>query len=422
MLGLRGLHPGGDNASFQALPRTLQGPVRSAAGAALVEDYAAQFYRHMEKKGLPLFYAVIAATLFILFVFPYVFRNSLLNPLDRLLAGVQQVEAGQTDTVVAVEVHDEIGALTEHFNGMAYSIRQAEQQLKAYAETLEDQVEERTAELKRSLENLKTTQAQLIQAEKMASLGQLTAGIAHEIKNPLNFVNNFAVLSVELTDDLARQIEAHKHRLPTEVTDDLQEMLDDLRLNAEKIHHHGHRADSIVQSMMQHASGGEGQRRATDVNALVEEYVNLAFHGKRANVPDFNVTIERDYDEAVGEVEMAPQEIGRVFINLLNNAFDAVHERALSHNGQYAPTVTVSTRQGQGQVEICVADNGSGIAEEIQEKIFEPFFTTKPTGQGTGLGLSLSYDIVTQGHGGTLTVESDEGEGAAFVVKLPVSS
>ena len=156
------------------------------------------------------------------------------------------------------------------------------------------------------------------------------------------------------------------------------------------------------------------------VNALVEEYVNLAYHGKRANVPDFNVTIERDYDEAVGEVEMAPQDIGRVFINLLNNAFDAVHERALSQNGQFAPTVSVSTRQVEGQVEIRVADNGSGIAEEIREKIFEPFFTTKPAGQGTGLGLSLSYDIVTQGHGGTMTVESEEGRGAAFMVMLPV--
>ena len=173
--------------------------------------------------------------------------------------------------------------------------------------------------------------------------------------------------------------------------------------------------------MMQHASGGEGERRAVGVNALLEEYVNLAFHGMRANVPDFNVTIERDYDEAVGEVEMAPQDIGRVFINLLNNAFDAVHERALSHNGQYAPTVAVSTRQGEGQVEIRVDDNGSGIAEAIREKIFEPFFTTKPTGQGTGLGLSLSYDIVTQGHGGTMTVEGDEGEGAAFLVTLPVT-
>ena len=421
-IGLRGLIPGGSDPLMQDLPRTLDGPVRSTAGAALVEDYAVQYYRHLEKKGLPLFYIVLAATLFILFVFPYVFRNSLLKPLARLLEGVRRVEAGETDTVVAVEVQDEIGDLTQHFNGMAFAVREAETQLQAYAETLEQKVEDRTAELKRSLEELKAAQAQLIQAEKMASLGQLTAGIAHEIKNPLNFVNNFSHLSVELADDIVEAIEAHRQHLPEDVVADLEELLDDLKLNTSKIHEHGCRADGIVESMLDHARSGDGERRATDVNALLDEYLNLAYHGMRANTPDFNVTLERDYGEAVGAVEMAPQEIGRVLINLLNNAFYAVHQHSLSHDGPYTPTVSVSTRRVEGWVEICVEDNGPGIAEGLKEKIFEPFFTTKPTGSGTGLGLSLSYDIVTQGHGGTMTVESEEGRGATFVVTLPVGN
>ena len=418
-LGLRGLHPGGDNASMQTLPRVLDSPVRSAAGAALVEDYATQFYRYLERRGRPLLFAVVGTTLFILFVFPYIFRSSLLRPLDRLLAGVQHVEAGHTDTVVVTEVQDEIGVLTQHFNQMAYTIHRAEQQLKDYAETLELKVEARTAELARSLDELKAAQAQLIQAEKMASLGQLTAGIAHEIKNPLNFVNNFALLSTELTADLVQQLDAHKQRLPAEVIDDLQEMLDDLTLNAEKIHHHGLRADGIVQSMLAHARGGEGERRSVDVNALLDEYVNLAYHGMRAATPGFNATIERDYDEALGAVTLVPQDIGRVFLNLINNAFYAIHHRSRTANGAYVPTVRVCTRRRSDHLKIRVADNGPGIAEALRARVFEPFYTTKPTGTGTGLGLSISYDIVVQGHGGLLTVESTEGEGAAFIVTLP---
>ncbi len=283
-------------------------------------------------------------------------------------------------------------------------------------------VEARTEELAQSLDGLKAAQDQLIQSEKLASLGRLTAGIAHEIKNPLNFVNNFADLSIDLAEDIAGEINKHRERLPEEVATDLDEWLADLRMNTEKIHEHGQRADGIVKAMMAHARGGEGERRPTNVNGLVEEYVNLAYHGMRASTPEFNVTIEREYDEAVGAVEMMPLEVGRVFINLFKNAFDAVRERSASVQGSYAPTVTVATRRTDDHVEIQVADNGSGISEEIREKIFEPFFTTKPAGQGTGLGLSLSYDIVTQGHGGTMTVESEEGEGAAFVVTLPVSS
>ncbi|MCL4706865.1 hypothetical protein KJ068_16975 [bacterium] len=273
-----------------------------------------------------------------------------------------------------------------------------------------------------ALDNLKKTQGQLVQAEKMASLGQLTAGIAHEIKNPLNFVNNFAALSMDLAKELREELIKRKTKNANgDDFADVDELLDMLEQNAEKINHHGKRADGIVHAMMQHARGGKGERQPTDVNRLVEEYVNLSYHGMRAKIPDFNVTIEQDFGELDGKIEMVPQDIGRVLLNLLSNAFDAVRERAQSGDGEYSASVTVSTRTVEGAVEIRVRDNGGGIPEEVREKIFEPFFTTKPTGSGTGLGLSLSFDIVTQGHGGTLTVENSKGEGATFVVTLPVN-
>ncbi len=309
--------------------------------------------------------------------------------------------------------------LERRFTENIRQLRAAHTQLEEYSATLEQRVEARTEELAQSLDGLKAAQDQLIQSEKLASLGRLTAGIAHEIKNPLNFVNNFSHLSVELADDLMQELKAHREQPVAEVLDEVQDLLDDLKFNAEKINEHGQRADSIVQSMMQHARGGKGERRPTDVNALLDEYVTLAYHGMRANTPEFNVTLERHYDEAVGKVEIVPQEICRVFVNLLNNAFYAVHEQALSSDDAYAPTVEVRTRRHGERIEIRVRDNGPGIAQEVREKIFEPFFTTKPTGQGTGLGLSISYDMVTQGHGGTLTVESAEGEGATFVITLP---
>ncbi len=419
-LWARGLIPGGEDTPVVALPRVMDGPVRSTAGAALIEDYATPHFRYAEKKGLPLFILVVAGSLFILFVLPYVFRSSLLKPLDRLLAGVQRIGTGAKDTAVVVETEDEIGTLTQHFNQMAASIHQAEQQLQGYAETLEQKVKDRTAELARSLEELKATQAQLIQSEKMASMGALTAGIAHEIKNPLNFVNNFAQLSTELTDELSHEIEAQQQHLSEESIDELQALLSDLRANAEKIEAHGRRADGIVEAMMKHAHGGEGERRLVDVNALVAEHVNLAYHSLRAHDPDVNVRIEQTYDDTCDSIEMLPQEMGRVLINLLTNAFFAVQERAQAADAAYTPTVWVSTQKVGDQVQIRVKDNGTGIPAETQSKIFEPFFTTKPTGAGTGLGLSLSYDTVTQAHGGTFTVESEEGQGATFKITLPI--
>jgi signal transduction histidine kinase/ligand-binding sensor domain-containing protein len=273
-------------------------------------------------------------------------------------------------------------------------------------------------QLRATLHELKTTQQQLVQQEKLASLGELTAGIAHEIKNPLNFITNFSALTSELADEIGAAAAA----------DDLGEvrfLVGDLQTNAQMIEKHGRRADSIVRSMMEHARTGSGTREAVDLNTLIDEYVDLAYHGKRATRPAFNAEVVRDYGPDVGQVEVVPQEFGRVVLNLVGNAFDALLEHGAAPNGhaasaaQGAPRVQVATRRTPGAVELRVADNGPGIPEATRQKIFEPFFTTKETGKGTGLGLSMSYDIITKGHGGRLTVASTVGEGATFTVTLP---
>jgi signal transduction histidine kinase len=283
-------------------------------------------------------------------------------------------------------------------------------------------LQEAHTELEQAHQHLQATQAQLVQQEKMASLGQLTAGIAHELKNPLNFINNFAEVNEELARELSQELAAHRDRRVADVLEDLDDLISGLKVNAVQITKHGRRADGIVQSMMEHASSESRERFRMEVNAFVDQYITLARQGKSAQLPGFEVRIVRAYDEAAGSVEMAPREMGRVLLNLLSNAFDAVHEQARAANGDYTPTVTVSTRRLEDGIEIRVADNGRGVPREAWDKIFEPFFTTKPTGSGTGLGLSLSYDIVTQGHGGTLTLEDTQGEGATFVVTLPLAA
>jgi signal transduction histidine kinase len=275
------------------------------------------------------------------------------------------------------------------------------------------------ADLNKAMSDLSTTQEQLVTQEKMASLGQLTAGIAHEIKNPLNFVNNFAELNSELANEVADLFERHRSDMPSDLLEDLLPMLTSLSVNAQQIHKHGKRADSIIRNMMQHASGGKSERFPVEVNPFIDEYVSLSYHGMRAQVPGLNVSIKRDFDRHAGNVEMAPQEIGRVIMNLVNNALYAVHEKASNSSGSYEPTVTVSTQRKGSNVEISIEDNGPGIPPNIREKIFEPLFTTKPTGSGTGLGLSLSFDIVANKHGGSLSVESEEGSGSKFIVTLP---
>ena len=273
---------------------------------------------------------------------------------------------------------------------------------------------EEKALTEQALVELRATQAQLIQAEKMASLGQLTAGIAHEIKNPLNFVNNFASLSQELIEELEDETDP----------DEREAILADLKANAAKIEEHGRRADGIVRSMMDHARSGSGERHRIALNGLVEEYATHAEHAMRVRRPDFRPALQLDLSPEAGEVVVAPQEIGRVLINLIDNALDATYERAGAGSvdgapSGYAPTVSVATCRASGGVDVRVIDNGPGMAEAVRAKVFEPFFTTKPTGEGTGLGLSMSYDIVTQGHGGALSVESQEGKGSTFVLTLP---
>jgi signal transduction histidine kinase len=267
--------------------------------------------------------------------------------------------------------------------------------------------------IEKAFDELKATQAQLIQSEKMASLGQLTAGIAHEIQNPLNFVNNFSEVSNEMLNEINAEIEKGNFA-------EVKTLTTDVRKNLEKILHHGKRADSIVKGMLQHSRTSSGVKEPTDINVLADEYLRLAFHGFRAKDKSFNVTTKTEFDETVGKIPVVPQDIGRVVLNLITNAFYTVSEKKKQSGGEYEPTVTLRTKRNSDHVLISVKDNGNGISPKVQDRIFQPFFTTKPTGQGTGLGLSLSYDIV-KAHRGELVVETREKEGSEFIISLPVT-
>jgi signal transduction histidine kinase len=290
---------------------------------------------------------------------------------------------------------------------------------------LEGKVTERTAALEQSLVELHETQNQLIQKEKLASLGELTAGIAHEIQNPLNFVNNFSELSVDLVKELKDEI--GKSSLTPEggilIADKtyFDELFTDLSQNQEKINHHGKRASNIVKGMLEHSRTGTGEKQLTDINALCDEYLRLAYHGMRSKDRLFNAELITVFDPDLPIINVVPQEISRVLLNLINNAFYAINKKAQNTEGGYfLPKLTITTQKKAHFIEICVQDNGGGIPEAIVQKIFQPFFTNKPTGEGTGLGLSLSYDIVTKGYNGSLTVENTEGVGACFVIQLPI--
>jgi signal transduction histidine kinase len=277
-----------------------------------------------------------------------------------------------------------------------------------------NEIEQQKKQVEESMERLQSTQSQLVQSEKMASLGELTAGIAHEIQNPLNFVNNFAELNAELIDELAT--EANKGNL-----EEVKLLAKDIKENETKINHHGKRADAIVKNMLQHSRKTSGQKELTDINALCDEYLRLSYHGLRSKDKSFNAEFDTKFDTTLPLISVIPQDIGRVILNLINNAFYAVNERQKNEKDTgYKPHVSLTTRKQGDKVIIEVADNGTGMTEQVKEKIFQPFFTTKPTGEGTGLGLSLSFDIITKGHGGELRVETKEGIGTEFIIQLPI--
>ena len=369
---------------------------------------------------LRLMLIILGSAIFILLIFPLILRVSLIIPLKRLLLGIQQADKGDLKVNVPYVMLDEIGIVTRNFNGMVQSLKQSKDELTKYANTLESQVYQRTSDLHKSLIDLQASQNQLIQSEKMASLGELTAGIAHEIQNPLNFVNNFSEVTNELIVELKEEIENGNY-------EEVKALAKNIEENQLRINYHGKRADAIVKGMLQHSRTNSGQKSPVDVNALVDEFLRLAYHGFRAKDKAFNATLKSDYDKAIELINVIPQDLGRVILNLINNALYAVNEKRKQTTGDYEPTVTVTTRktifkEALGNItklEIVVKDNGIGIPQQILEKIYQPFFTTKPAGQGTGLGLSLSYDII-KAHGGELKVETLENEGSEFLISLPI--
>lgn len=346
------------------------------------------------------------STAFILVAFVFFYRNGLLKPLKNLLNGVRAIQTGDLDAQVAVYTKDEIGYFANNLNIMAGA-------LKASREELENRVTERTEKLQASLLQLQATQAQLIQSEKMASLGELTAGIAHEIQNPLNFVNNFSELNVELLNDL--QLEVSNGNLS-----EVKKIVTDLAENEVKIHQHGKRAENIVKGMLLHSRTGNAQKEPTDINRIAQEYLQLSYHGLRAKDKSFNAIIKADFDDTIGKLNIIQQDIGRMFINLFNNAFYSVLQKTKKNGVGYEPMIWITTKKLPGKILITVKDNGLGISPKVLDKIFQPFFTTKPAGHGTGLGLSLTYEIVTKMHGGQIKVETVEGEGAEFIIELPL--
>jgi two-component system NtrC family sensor kinase len=334
--------------------------------------------------------------------------------LEILKTGADALGEGNLAYRIPTVSKDELGDLARTFNDMGGRLQSARGEL----QVLMDSERQKSEELEQALLQLKTTQDQLLVQEKMASLGVLTAGIAHEIKNPLNFVTNFAGLSVELITEAREMFEQFGQKLDPADAEYLGQIMADLNTNLKKISEHGNRADSIVKGMLAHSRGGAGQFQSTNLNALIEEAAGLAYHGLRAQDTNFNIALENSYDPALPMVSVVPQDLSRAILNIVNNGCYAAHQRALKSPG-FKPVLRCTTAKIQNGVEIRIRDNGTGIPKEVLPKIFNPFFTTKPTGSGTGLGLSLSYQIVVDQHKGTMRVETQDGEGTEFILTLP---
>ena len=333
----------------------------------------------------------------------------------RLMQGTGSIGSGRLHERIDLKGNDELADLARAFNEMAGKLSMAHDQLTRANE----QEKKKSEELEKALDQLRKAQDQLVIQQKLASLGSLTAGIAHEIKNPLNFVTNFAEVSVGLTSELRQFLMEHRERIEPKAVENILDLLDDLEKTTSKIQEHGKRADAIVRNMLMHSRGQAGDRQITNINSLLSEYVKLAYHGMRAQNVDFNVTIQEDLDSSIEPIRVAAHDLSRVFLNIVNNACYAAYEKRKRLGPTFSPIVRVSTKNRGSSVQIGIRDNGSGIPEQIKERIFEPFFTTKPTGSGTGLGLSISYDIIVQQHNGQIRVDSEAEQYTEFVITLP---
>jgi signal transduction histidine kinase len=341
--------------------------------------------------------------------------RQLTHGLNWLKEGAHAIGSGNLNQRIELKGNDELADLAHSFNDMTGKLSHAHDQLTL----LHGAEKKRGEELAGALDQLRKAQDQLLVQQKLASLGSLTAGIAHEIKNPLNFVTNFAEISGSMVHELRQLLETQRERMKLEEFANVEEILRDLEQNVSKIQEHGKRADSIVRGMLMHSRGQAGQRQMTNINALLAEYVKLAYHGMRAQDTSFNVTIDEDYDPSIKQFSVIPQDLSRVFLNVANNACYAANEKRKRLGNGFAPTVWVKTTCLGERVEVRIRDNGDGIPAQLRQKIFEPFFTTKPAGSGTGLGLSMSYDIVVHQHKGEIRIESEPGEYAEFVITLP---
>ena len=368
-----------------------------------------------------LFWILVSTTAFVVILAASNVARKIASPILTLTEKTKILAAGDLSQRIEVKSEDEIGKLGESFNNMAAQLDHIISHLDDLVAKRTEAYEIQNVTLQQTIEELRETRDRLIIQEKLASLGALTAGIAHEIKNPLNFINNFAELSLQLRENLEGHLNAIKSFISEKEAQELKDSLNTLKLNLSKIYEHGKRADSIVHNMLQHSRGTPGEKILTDIHKLLDEYIALSYHGMRAQDATFKVKIEKLYDSSISSINVVPQEISRVFLNLLNNAYYSVNQKAKQQpaDSTYEPIVRIKTEKYQNQIMIKIWDNGLGFSSHILSKLFTPFFTTKPTGAGTGLGLSLSYNIIVQGHGGSLSAESREGEYAEFTITLP---
>ncbi|MCX7019702.1 MAG: ATP-binding protein [bacterium] len=351
-------------------------------------------------------------------------RREFIVPAEQLVSHIETSSRGESRAIPAVPVSwrpwfDTVTRIFEENRQLLDQMKEQNEHLDALVDARTSELSEKNKELQATLGQLRDAQNQIIMQEKLASLGAMTAGIAHEIKNPLNFVNNFSELTVELAQELREIFGKEKDKLDARNAEDADALISDIEQNAVKIRDHGKRADSIVRNMLQHSRGKTGERHPTDVNALLAEYVNLAYHGLRAQDVNFNITIESSYDPAAGIIDAVPQDLSRVFLNIVNNACYAANEKKTTAGDGFMPTIRVSTKNLNGRVEVRVRDNGNGIPKDVMDKIFNPFFTTKPAGKGTGLGLSISYTIVVEGHNGDIRMETEPGQYTEVIISLP---